>query len=152
MGSTLNFSSAHSGGGSGGNGARGAMRLALAFASTMEWRCGLPPGYMSQTLQPTLSGLGLACPDLVLQHVHALVTTRTRSSVFASLRSDAANTSASEVGRAAVMVEVVDEFLGRYSHELGVEARLRVRWASSGRAPPAGPNSCLRSWIHGHRI
>jgi hypothetical protein len=38
MGSTLNFSSAGSGGGSGSNGARGAMRLALGFASTMECR------------------------------------------------------------------------------------------------------------------
>jgi hypothetical protein len=38
MGSTLNLSSAGSGGGSDSNGARGAMRLALGFASTMEWR------------------------------------------------------------------------------------------------------------------
>jgi hypothetical protein len=55
-----------------------------------------------------------------------------------SLHLHVANTSTSEVGHAAVAIEVIDEFLGWHRYELGVEARLRVSWASFARASLAG--------------
>jgi hypothetical protein len=55
-----------------------------------------------------------------------------------SLHLHTANTSTSEVSHAAVAIEIIDEFLGRHSYELRVEARLRVSWASFARASLAG--------------
>ena len=92
-----------------------------------------------------LSGLGLARPDLVPQHVHALVA---RADKLIGLRELALahgepEHRVNEVGRAAVTVEVGNEFLSRHSLELGVEAGLETRWALSTGGAPAGPDSCL---------
>ena len=72
-----------------------------------------------------LSGLGLAHPDLVPHHVHALVSRGDKPGLREpALAHGEHERRVSEVGHAAVAVEVGDEFLGRYSHELGVEAGL----------------------------
>ena len=97
--------------------------------------------YVGQTLQPTLSGLGLARPDLVPQHVHALVACADKLLGIRepSLARGKPERRVNEVGCAAVAVEVGDEFLGRHSLELGVEAGLKgevgvVHRRSSGEA------------------
>ena len=90
-----------------------------------------------------LSGLGLARPDLVPQHVLALVSRGYNPALREpALAHGEHERRVSEVGRAAVAVEVGDEFLGKYSHELRVEARLGgevgvVRQRSSDRGPTA---------------
>jgi hypothetical protein len=90
-----------------------------------------------------LSGLGLTCPDLVLQHVHALVTHADKILGLheSALAHGEHERRVSKVGRAAmgVAVEVVDEFLDQHRHELRVKAGLRgevgvVRQRSSDRA------------------
>ena len=72
-----------------------------------------------------LSGLGLARPDLVPQHVLALVSRGDKPTLREpALAHGEHERRVSEVSRAAVAVEVGDKFLGKYSHELRVEARL----------------------------
>ena len=115
------------------------MRPTPVFAFAMEWtwrqrRCGFPPGYVDQTLQPTLSGLGLACPDLVPQHVHTLVA---RADKLLGLHEPALARGEPErhvnkVGCASMAVEVGDEFLGRHSFELGGEVGVVHRRSSGG--------------------
>ena len=77
-------------------------------------------------LRPLIPEPCLTCPDLVPQHVHALVAC---ADTLLNLRKPVLTRGehercVSEVGRAAVAVEVGDEFLGRHSLELRVEAWL----------------------------
>ena len=76
---------------------------------------------------PYLSGLGLACPDVVPQHVHALVACvdNLLGLYEPALACGKHKRRVSKVGHVAVPVEVGDEFLNQHSHELGGEAGLR---------------------------